>query len=125
MPGTHAGREGVDVSLARALSRLPSDHETETVIRDVITLMTHHTGEWLPVEDIARKSGNLVLQVRPVLEAMRDAFVLDFDDVPGAFRYRYDVGVSIEFDAFLHRSRAVENHMQTNVARFRERYGSS
>jgi len=114
----------VDVSLARALSRLPSDHDTEAAVRDIIIFMSHHADEWVTPDEISKRTANLLVQVRPVLDAMRDCFVLDFDDVPGAFRYRYDVGLSIEFDAFLHKSRAVENHMQTNVARFRERYGS-
>lgn len=113
------------MSLARALSRLPDDHATQVVIRDVVTFLSHHTDEWLTVEDMARRTGNLVLEVRPILNALRDAFVLDFDDVPQLFRYRYDVGVSIELDQFLHRSHAQDNHMHTNVARFRERYGSS
>ncbi len=115
----------VDVSLARALSRLPDDHDTVAVLRDAVTFFSHHPDEWVPVADLARRTGNLLLQVRPVLNALRDAYVLDFDDVPEAYRYRYDVGVAIEFDAFLNRSRAHENHMQTNVARFRERYGAS
>lgn len=115
----------MDVSLARALSRLPDDHDTLAVVRDVVTFMSHHTDEWISVADIAQRTGNLMLQVRPVLNTLRDTFVLDFDDAPEAFRYRYDVGVSIEIDAFLDRSRAHENHMQTNVARFRERYGAS
>lgn len=122
--GNPGGREG-DVSLARALSRLPDDHDTESVIRDVVTLLSRHTDEWLTAEEIARRTGNLRVEVRPVLNALRDAFVLDFDDVPESFRYRYDVGVSIEIEEFVNRSRAHENHMQTNVARFRERYGSS
>lgn len=113
------------MSLARALSRLSPDHETEVIICDIVTFFSHHRDQWVTSDDVAQKTGNLAFQLRPILEALRDSYVLDFDDVPGAFRYRYDVGVSIEFDEFLNRSRAHENHVQTNVARFRERYGSS
>ncbi len=113
------------MSFARALSRLPGDNETEAVVRDIVTFLSHHAGEWTALEDVAHRTGNASAQVEQVLEALRGAFVLDFDEVAGTFRYRYDVGVSIEFDAFLHRSRAKENYMQSNVARFRERYGPS
>jgi hypothetical protein len=114
----------VDVSLARALSRLPSDRSTEAVIKDAITLFVHHAGEWLVREDVARRTGHLMAEMRPVLEALHAAYVLDFDEPVSAYRYRYDIGLSIEIDTFLHRTHVVENHVQTNVARFRERYGS-
>lgn len=112
------------MSLARALSRLPSDRSTETVIKDVVTLFVHHAGEWLTVEEVARRTGTLMAEARPVLEALHAAYVLDFDEPVSAYRYRYDIGVSIEIDTFIHRTHVVENHMQTNVARFRERYGA-
>jgi len=112
------------VSLARALSRLPADRSTELVVKDIVTLFAHHTGEWLTVDDVARRTGTLKMEVRPVLEALQAAFVLDFDEPVSAYRYQYDVGVSIEIDTFLHRTHVVENHAQTNVARFRERYGA-
>jgi hypothetical protein len=114
----------VDVSLARALSRLPSDRSTEVIIKDVITLFTHHSGEWLAADDVARRTGALMVETRPILQALHAAYVLDFDEPVSAYRYRYDIGLSVEIDTFLHRTHAVENHVQTNVARFRERYGS-
>lgn len=112
------------MSLARALSRLPSDRSTEAVVRDVVTFFVHHTGEWMTVDDVARRTGTLLMESRPVLEALHTAYVLDFDESVPAYRYRYDVGVSIEIDTFIHRTHTVENHVQTNVARFRERYGA-
>ncbi len=112
------------MSLARALSRLPSDRSTEAVVRDLVTVFAHHTGEWLTVDDIARRTGTLMMEARPVLEALHSAYVLDFDESVASYRYRYDVGVSIEIDTLIHRTHTVENHAQTNVARFRERYGA-
>jgi len=112
------------MSLARALSRLPSDRSTEAVVKNLVTLFAHHAGEWLSVEDISHRTGNLKMELRPVLEALHASFVLDFDEPISSYRYRYDIGVSIEIDTFIHRTHVVENHAQTNVARFRERYGA-
>lgn len=112
------------MSLARALASLPSDEVVEAQVRDIVVLFTHHPGEWIEIVEAARRVAHPVAKVQPVLEALRAAFVLDFDGVD-SYRYKYDVGVSIEVDAYLHRARAAQNHVQTNVARFRERYGSS
>ncbi len=112
------------MSLSRALSRLPSDRSTEAVIRDIITVLIHHTGDWLTVEEITHRTGALMMEARPVLEALHAAFVIDFDEPVSAYRYRYDISTSIEIDTFMDRAHAVDNHVQTNVARFRERYGA-
>jgi hypothetical protein len=114
----------VDVSLARALSRLPSDRATEAVIKDIVTFLAHHTDEWITLEEVSRRTGTLKAESRPVLEALHAAYVVDFDEPVSAYRYRYDIGLSIEIDTFLHRTHKVENHVQTNVARFRDRYGA-
>ncbi|MGB4593692.1 MAG: hypothetical protein WBI63_07985 [Coriobacteriia bacterium] len=111
------------MSLARALAALPADEDIVDAVQDIIVLFSHHAGDWITVEDAAKRVARVVPEVRRVLEALRAAFVLDFDGAD-SYRYKYDVGVSIEIDRFLHRTRVQKNHVQTNVARFRERYGS-
>lgn len=111
------------MSLARALAALPPDEDVEDAVQDIIVLFSHHAGEWFTIEDAARRVARTRPEAQRVLEALRAAFVLDFDGAD-SYRYKYDVGVSIEIDQFLHRTRAQKNHVQTNVARFRERYGS-
>lgn len=111
------------MSLARALAALPSGDDVEDAFEDIVVLFSHHANEWMTVEDVAKRVARSAPPVKRILEVLRTAFVLDFDGAD-SYRYRYDVGVSIEIDQFLHRTRAQKSHMQTNVARFRERYGS-
>ncbi|MCE5204409.1 MAG: hypothetical protein ABFC80_03405 [Coriobacteriales bacterium] len=111
------------MSLARALAALPSDGEVEATVEDVVVLFSHHPGEWIDAHDVAKRVARPVVQTEPVLKALAQAFVLDFDG-SSSYRYQYDIGVSVEIEQFLHRARAQKNHVQNNVARFRERYGS-
>jgi hypothetical protein len=112
------------VSLARALSRLPGDSHTEHVLRDVLSLFDKHQSEWLSESEVecrtARSSGDVHL----VLPALSAAYVLDFDSTSGRYRYVGDTALGFEIDMFMRRVRSYQSHQQTNVAKFRERYGS-
>jgi DNA-binding IclR family transcriptional regulator len=112
------------VSLARALTRLPCDVETERVLRDVLSVFGHHASEWLSERDIQTKTGHSGSEVHAVLPVLSDSYVLDFDGESGRYRYGGDVALGIEIDTFMRRVRVHQNHVQTNVARFRSRYGS-
>lgn len=113
------------MSLARALTFLPPESALDSVWRDVLTLFSHHAGEWLDTSEVAVRTGEPARLVTHVLEALRRGFVIDFDGEREAFRYRHDPGVDFEIESFLRRSTAYDRHRQDSVARYRERFGSS
>ncbi|HZL06374.1 MAG TPA: hypothetical protein VFE45_13325 [Coriobacteriia bacterium] len=113
------------MSLSRALTMLPSDNLLESVMRDVLVLISHHAGEWFSQQEVTSRTGHEARDVSQVFEALRRGFVVDFDDDHSAFRYRYDPGVDFEIETFLRRSAVQETHAQRNVARYRERYGGT
>lgn len=111
------------MSLERALKRLGLDAHSEHVLKDVLTLFAHHSGEWLAVEDVAWRTGRSVDEVSMLLPVLHESFVLDFDDAKGAYRYMGDIALDYEIEAF---QRHVDNHYEhvaSNVARFRRRHG--
>lgn len=112
------------MSLSRALSNLPEDAELERTLRDVLLLFRRHRAEWLSEADVRMKTGCRAAHVALLLPVLVRGFVLDFDGASGAYRYSGDVVLGYEIDAFIKRTDYREAHVQTNVARFRERYGS-
>lgn len=92
-------------------------------MRDVIVLLSHHTGEWFSSAEVASRTGFAEAETTQVLEALRRGFVVDFDGDHGAFRYERDPAVEFEIEVFLRRSTVQEAHAQKNVARYRQRYG--
>jgi len=113
------------MSLSRALTMLPVDPPLEGVMRDTLVLLSHHTGEWFSLKEVASRTGHELADLAEVFEALRRGFVVDFDDDHGAFRYEHDPGVDFEIETFMRRSVVQETHAQRNVARYRERYGGS
>ena len=113
------------MSLSRALTMLPADPPLDGVMRDILLLLSHHTGEWFSLQEAASRTGHDVRDLSHVFEALRRGFVVDFDDDHSAFRYQHDPGVDFEIETFMRRSVVQETHAQRNVARYRERYGGT
>lgn len=113
------------MSLSRALTMLPVDPLLEGVMRDTLVLLSHHTGEWFSLQEVAGRTGHAIGDLAQVFEALRRGFVVDFDDNHSAFRYQYDPGVDFEIETFMRRSVVQETHAERNVARYRERYGGT
>lgn len=113
------------MSLSRALSALPDDTELHRALRDVLLLFRRHKGEWLTASDVRTKTGGQQEHISRLLPELARGFVLDFDSETGAYRYNGEVVVGYEIDTFVRRTDSHQAHMQTNVAKFRERrYGS-
>lgn len=102
---------------------LSPDEHTERVLRDVLTLFNHHKREWLSEADVQEKTGRTLLEIRGVLSALKDSYVLDFDAAQRSYRYDGDVVLTFEIDAFMRRVDYHQSHVRSNVARFRERQG--
>lgn len=111
------------VSLSRALNTLSPDEDTERVIRDVLTLFGHHTREWLTEGDIRTRTGLTSLELKPVLAAFKNSYVLEVDGDVLHYRYNGDACLKFEIDAFMRRVDFQQSHVRANVARFRERQG--
>lgn len=111
------------MSLNRALSKLAPDAHMEHVLRDVLVLFGHHEKEWLSEGEVQAKTGRTLTDVRSVLPALVEAFVLDFDAATGRYRYCGDAALSFEIGAFMRRVDYHQSHVRTNIARFRERQG--
>lgn len=112
------------LSLSRALSNLPDDAELERSLRDVLLLFRRHKSEWLTEAEIRTKTGCQAAHVVRVLPVLARAFVLDFDSASGAYRFNGDVVLGYEIDGFMRRVESHQAHVRTNVAKFRDRYGS-
>ena len=112
------------MSLARALAGLPDDPELHKTLRDVLMLFRRHKGEWLSDADVRMKTGSPAAHVAMLLPALSRAFVLDFDGATGNYRFGGDTVLGYEIDTFNRRVESQQAHMRTNVAKFRERYGS-
>lgn len=111
------------MSLSRALSTLSPDDHTERVLRDILTLFSHHEREWLTEGDVQGKTGRTAVEVHQVLPALAEAYVLDFDSGGQRYRFTGDVVLKFEIDGFMRRVDFHQSHMRSNVARFRERQG--
>ncbi len=109
------------MSLGRALASLPSDEQTEGVLRDVLLLFGHHAQEWLSESDVQVKTGRSRTELRTVLPALSSSYVLDFDRSQGLYRFSGDVVLGFEIDTFMRRADCHQGHIRANVARFRER----
>lgn len=109
------------VSLRRALERLPGDRATEHVVREIVQLLRVRAGEPLSAADVARRLKCPESAVAVVLSELADAFVLRRDGL----RYSYvrDPVVDVDIDRFMARAESHSAVVQTNVAKFRDRYG--
>jgi hypothetical protein len=109
------------MSLRKALDRLTTDRATENVVREVIDLLRVRGGEYLAATDVARRLGRPETLVAVVLLELGDAFVLRHEGL----RYAYvpDAFVELEVDRFVRRTETHNAFVQTNVAKYRDRYG--
>lgn len=113
------------MSLARALSRLPEDSGTEMVVRDVLMLFSKHQREWMTVDDVRRRTGHSPVAVERILATFKDSYVLNARvGDPVEYTFTGDIALVVEIDSFVRRIRAHRDHMQSNVAKFRERFSS-
>lgn len=110
------------MSLSRALSTLSPDQHAEHVLRDILTLFTHHPREWLTEAGVLEKTGHTRLEVHPILHALASSYVLENEPERG-YRFSGDIVLTFEIDSFMRRVEYHQSHIRTNVARFRERQG--
>lgn len=111
------------MSLSRALSKLSPDEHTERVLRDILTLFSHHAREWLSEGDVQGKTGHTLVELRPILLLLSESYVLESDAEERRYRYSGDVVLGFEIDSFMRRVEYHQSHVRSNVARFRERQG--
>lgn len=112
------------MSLRTALEHLPHDRESQAVVRHVLAMFRRHPGEWIESRNVAAVSGAGDESVRSILSVLAEFFVLDFDDGPPRYRYRTDRLLELEFDRFERKTECHSGLLQTNVERFRQRYGA-
>lgn len=113
------------MSLRRALACLPDDRDSVTATRDIVAYLDRHQGESVDATGISRATGVSGGRIDPVLEALSQALVIDFDGEPLLSHYKYtpDPVLSLEVRRFLKASSGVDAGLQRRVDRFRGHYG--
>lgn len=109
------------MSLKRALDRLPSDRETENTVRSVLELLLIHRGSPMHTPEVARRAAASEHTVSAILSELARAYVISADG--DAYSYSGDPLTDIEVQRFLKRADHHSQFVQSNVAKFRERYG--
>lgn len=112
------------MSLRAALERLPHDRESEVLLRNLLTVLRRHAGEWLQPSEIAPILDSTTDSIGSILEVLGESFVLDFDDGPPRYVYRKDRMLEIEIERFMRGADSRNGMLQNNVERFRQRYGA-
>lgn len=112
------------MSLRSALARLPHDRDGEALVRELLKLLRRHPNEWLNPARIANSLDACHETVFSMLEVLADTFVLDFDDGPPRYRYRADKLTELEIDRYVRRADSHSGMLQSNVEKFRRRYGN-
>ncbi|MDO9557280.1 MAG: hypothetical protein Q7J82_06835 [Coriobacteriia bacterium] len=111
------------MSLARALSRLPEDGGHEMIVRDILMLFSKHQREWMTADDVWCRTGHASAAAERILETLRESYVFNSRvGEPTEYAFTGDIALVVEIDSFVKRIRAHRDHMQSNVAKFRERY---
>jgi hypothetical protein len=112
------------VGLARALTLLHGDRMNESVAREVLAVLATDPRPALTSEGLRHR---LPLYDRRtvdgVLEALVAGVVLDFDTASASYRYHRDTALDFEVRRFVRHADGHEQHVRTNVDRFRQRYG--
>jgi hypothetical protein len=106
---------------AKGTDRLKADRTTENTVCEVVGLLRRSPGEYLTVSDIAHRLGRPEALVAMILLELADAFVLLNDGL--RYTYLRDPVVEMDVERFLRRTDGNNAFVQTNVARFRDRYG--
>jgi hypothetical protein len=105
------------------LDRLPHDREIEAVIREVLRLFRRNSGHWISGEDVRTRIPNTV-RADLVLETLAECEVLESEAGPPRYQYVKDPLIEIEMQRYLRRAEHRDQNIQTNLARFRNRYNS-
>lgn len=92
-------------------------------MRHIVALFRRHPGEWLDAGTVAAVTGVRDDAADMILGLLAETLVLDSSDAPRRFMYSGDRLTNLEIDRFLRRSEVHRGALQTNVERFRERYG--
>lgn len=109
------------MSLRKALDHLPCDRATEATVRELLQLLRSRPGQPLSVEETARRLERPEGSVSVLLLELTDAYVLHRDGI--CYSYQRDPVKDLEVDRFLRRAESRTAMTQTNVAKFRDRYG--
>lgn len=110
------------MGLRRAIELLPSDRDTESALRTIILFCADHKGEWFDGSQIARISDLPAEQVDSVAGVLCKTFVLDCGP-SNSYRYGGDQVTWFEMERFLKRADRHSGSLQTNVEKYRDRYG--
>jgi hypothetical protein len=111
------------MSLRAALDALPSDRETQSDVREIVSFFSRHPGEWFSAHRVASVTDIADVQVSHVLGVLGRSYVLDSDDDEAQYRYQTDALLDLEIKRFLRRADTHSGMLQSNVDKFRRRYG--
>ena len=100
---------------------MPGDRSTENAIREVLELMSSHSGESLTAGRIAGRLNRPEHSVEVILSTLAAGYILKADG--DAYRYERDPVVELDVQRYLRRSGQHSQLVQDNLARFRDRYG--
>lgn len=112
------------MSLRSALEHLPHDRDSQALIRHALGMFRRHPGEWLEPGRVATATGASPERIRSILSVLAEFFVLDFTDGPPRYQYRQDRLLDMEIDRYDRKAESHSGMLQTNVEKFRQRYGS-
>jgi predicted transcriptional regulator len=111
----------VFLGLRSALNRLAGDRATANVVREVLQLLRTRTDEPFSAAEIARRLGRPESAVAVILLEFADAFVVRRDGQ--CYVYVSNPVLDADVDRFTRRAESQSAFVQTNVAKFRDRYG--
>jgi hypothetical protein len=111
------------MSLRTALETLPSDRATQTAVREIVAYFSTHPGEWVSCGRVASVTDITDVTVAKVLTVLDRSYVLDSDDDEQQYRYENDALLDLEIKRFLRRADSHSGMLQSNVDKFRRRYG--
>lgn len=115
------------MSLRSATAELPHDRASQAVLRDLLGMFRRRRSEWV-TEGEAVRSALLPdcpkNAVRVMLDVLRRHRVLEFEDGPPRYRYADDALTELEVVRYIRVADSRSGHVQTNLERFRKRFGT-
>ena len=109
------------MTIRSAMERLSGDRATENTVRDVLELLRINPDRTLTATDVARRLERPENTVDLILSELARAFVLKKDG--SSYRYDNDPVNNLDVDRFMRRTDSHNAFVQSNVAKFRDRYG--
>lgn len=103
------------------MERLSGDRATENTVRDVLELLRIHPDRALSSQDVARRLERPEQSIDLILSELARAFVIKRDGA--SYRYDNDPVNNLDVDRFMRRTDSHNAFVQSNVAKFRDRYG--